>query len=151
MIWDSKSHCIKLHHIYDTPRDLRIVRNYRNPGCQPSSILIIILSAKGQPSQAMSAKAGLSQSMESSVAVALENPTYFTRSEMALAGVSLPYRNHKAPVQIHQTCPAWEASEPPSGHFLPGLFLQSGQNHLTRLPGGSFRPTHSKWNHSRSH
>ena len=28
--------------------------------------------------------------------------------------------------------------------FLPSIFLQSGQNHLTLLPGGSFRSTHSK-------
>ena len=50
--------------------------------------------------------------------------------------------NLKAPTLAH---------EPVRHHFLPSIFLQSGQNHLTLLPGGSFRPTHPKWNHSRSH
>src|SRR5947207_13517350 len=34
---------------------------------------------------------------------------------------------------------------------IPIFVRQSGQYHLVVLPGGSLSPTHSRWNHSRSH
>ena len=44
---------------------------------------------------------------------------------------------------------AIRTTQPP--YFLPAFTLQSGQYHLTLLPGGSSKPTHSRWNHSFSH
>ena len=38
-----------------------------------------------------------------------------------------------------------------SDHLIFSLILQSGQYHFVRRPGGSCKPTHSRWNHSRSH